>query len=81
MITAQKEVDGEIKQIKVAAEINFRYPGSEYKTLNQVIDYYSKNRNMNLRKIVEPFAQHISTYTNNGRMLQQAYQNRRRKKK
>lgn len=81
LLTAQKEVDGEINQIKVAAEINFRYPGSKYKTLNQVIDYYSKNRNMNLRRIVEPSAQHISTYTNNGRMLQQAYQNRRRKKK
>lgn len=36
---------------------------------------------MNLRRIVEPSAQHISTYTNNGRMLQQAYQNSRRKKK
>ena len=63
LLTAQKEVDGEINQIKVAAEINFRYPGSKYKTLNQVIDYYSKNRNMNLRRIVEPSAQHISTYT------------------
>ena len=81
LLNAKKEVDGEINQIKVAAEINFRYPGSKYKTLNQVIDYYSKNRNMNLRRIVEPCAEHISTYTNNGRMLQQAYQNRRRKKK
>jgi len=81
LLNAKKEVDGEINQIKVAAEINFRYPGSKYKTLNQVIDYYSKNRNMNLRRIVEPSAEHISTYTNNGRMLQQAYQNRRRKKK
>lgn len=41
-LSAQTEVDGEINQIKVAAEINFRYPGSKYKTLNQVIDYYSK---------------------------------------
>jgi hypothetical protein len=35
---------------------------------------------MNLRKIVEISKHHISTYMDQGKRLQQAYQNRRRKR-
>ena len=76
----KKEIDGEINQIKVAADIGFHYPGKKFKSLNDVIDSYSKNKNMNLRKIVEISKHHISTYMDQGKRLQQAYQNRRRKR-
>ena len=80
LLVAKKEIDGEINQIKVAADIGFHYPGKKFKSLNDVIDSYSKNKNMNLRKIVEISKQHISTYMDQGKRLQQAYQNRRRKR-
>ena len=80
LLVAKKEIDGEINQIKVAADIGFHYPGKKFKSLNDVIDSYSKNKNMNLRKIVEISKQHISTYMEQGKRLQQAYQNRRRKR-
>ena len=80
LLVAKKEIDGEINQIKVAADIGFHYPGKKFKSLNDVIDSYSKNKSMNLRKIVEISKQHISTYMEQGKRLQQAYQNRRRKR-
>lgn len=79
-LSAQTEVDGEINQIKVAADIGFRYFGKNSKAINSVIDNYSKNKSFNLRKIVAPSTEHILTYINQGKRLQQAYQNRRRRK-
>lgn len=43
-LSAQTEVDGEINQIKVAADIGFRYFGKKSKAINSVIDNYSKNK-------------------------------------
>ena len=80
-LSAQTEVDGEINQIKVAADIGFRYFGKKSKAINSVIDNYSKNKSFNLRKIVAPSTEHILTYINQDKRLQQAYQNRRRRRK
>ena len=80
-LSAQTEVDGEINQIKVTADIGFRYFGKKSKAINSVIDNYSKNKSFNLRKIVAPSTEHILTYINQDKRLQQAYQNRRRRRK
>ena len=48
------ELDGQINQIKVAADIGFQYPGEENKRINSLIQNYSKNKNINLRKILSP---------------------------
>ena len=36
------ELDGQINQIKVAADIGFQYPGEENKRINSLIQNYSK---------------------------------------
>ena len=50
----ETELDGQINQIKVAADIGFQYPGEENKRINSLIQNYSKNKNINLRKILSP---------------------------
>jgi RHS repeat-associated protein len=59
---AQTEVDGEINQIKVAAETGYRYKGKGMEGLNKLIDDYSKDKTIDLTKKVLPSAEHLKTY-------------------
>jgi RHS repeat-associated protein len=68
---AHLEVPGEINQIKVAAEIGYRYKGEEYKSLNAVIDEYAKGKltNKDLQGMVVPTKEHLSEYETQGAEL------------
>jgi hypothetical protein len=78
-LSANKEVDGEINQIKVAAQIDYRYRVNGSKDINMVIGAYAKNSKMNLRKLVAPSKEHIQTYIKQGLDLQKAYSKRKQR--
>ena len=63
------ELDGQINQIKVAADIGFQYPGEENKRINSLIQNYSKNKNINLRKILSPNTSLRKDYIKQGKAL------------
>ena len=63
------ELDGQINQIKVAADIGFQYPGEENKRINSLIQNYSKNKNINLRKILSPNTSLRKDYIKQGKAV------------
>ncbi|MEZ7764247.1 RHS repeat-associated core domain-containing protein [Prevotella nigrescens] len=63
------ELDGQINQIKVAADIGFQYPGEENKRINSLIQNYSKNKNINLRKILTPNTSLRKDYIKQGKAV------------
>lgn len=70
---ARIEIYGEINQIKVAAEIGYRYSGKEFLGLNKLIDDYSKNKSINLSKRVIASTQHLARYEAQGKILREEY--------
>ena len=65
----ETELDGQINQIKVAADIGFQYPGEENKRINSLIQNYSKNKNINLRKILSPNTSLRKDYIKQGKAV------------
>ena len=65
----ETELDGQINQIKVAADIGFQYPGEGNKRINSLIQNYSKNKNINLRKILSPNTSLRKDYIKQGKAV------------
>ena len=65
----ETELDGQINQIKVAADIGFQYPGKGNKRINSLIQNYSKNKNINLRKILSPNTSLRKDYIKQGKAV------------
>ena len=65
----ETEIDGQINQIKVAADIGFQYPGEENKRINSLIQNYSKNKNIDLRKILSPNTSLRKDYIKQGKAV------------
>ncbi len=61
---ANIEVAGEINQVKVAAEIGYRYKGTGMDAVNKLIDDYSKDNTINLTSRVLPSTIHLKEYEN-----------------
>lgn len=70
---AQIEVDGEISQIKVAAEIGYRYSGAGVKGVNDFLNKLSKKPGLDLSKYVLPNTEHLKTYEEQGKLLRNEY--------
>ncbi|MGN6266192.1 MAG: RHS repeat-associated core domain-containing protein [Ginsengibacter sp.] len=70
---AQIEVEGEINQIKVAAQIGYRYKGENAEGLNKLIDKYSKDKSIDLTKIIVANSEHLSDYEQQGKDLRNDY--------
>jgi len=71
---AQGEVAGEINQIKVAAEIGYRFPGDDgTKALNDLITNYANDKSIDLTASVKPSPNAISAYEAQGTDLRNQY--------
>ena len=64
---AQIEVDGEINQVKVAADVGYRFNGKGTKAVNGLINDYSKNKKTNLTKKIIPATAHLNAYEKQGK--------------
>jgi len=71
--TALVELEGEINQVKVAAETGFRYEGKEYDGLNKLIDDYSKDKSIDLSKKLIPNPAQTKFYEEQGRQLRKNF--------
>jgi hypothetical protein len=69
------EVEATINQVKVAADIDYRYKGDSEaaKKNNKLIDDYSKDRTINIRKRVKASTQHLPDYTEWGKQARSEY--------
>jgi len=70
---AQIEVEGEINQLKVAAETGYRYKGKGAEGLNKLIDNYSKDKTIDLAKKIVASTEHLKTYEKQGESLREDY--------
>lgn len=70
---AQIEVNGEINQVKVAADIGYRYKGKGTEGLNKLIDNYSKDKSINLNKKIVAGTEHLKTYEAQGKYARADY--------
>jgi hypothetical protein len=70
---AQSEVAGEINQVKVAADIGYRYKGREFEGLNKLIDAYKKDKTIDLTKRVIAATEHLAEYEREGREARADY--------
>jgi len=72
---AQAEVAGQINQVKVAAEIEYRYQGKEYDALNNVINKYANGEltDKDLQKMIITNDEHLGTYESQGMVLRKEY--------
>ena len=80
-LVAGVEVDGEINQIKVAADLHFHYPEKRYENVNSLIDKYIGDRKTKLKDYIIPSTQHIKEYTSIGRGYRSAYLIKNKKKR
>ena len=80
-LVAGVEVDGEINQIKVAADLHFHYPEKQYENVNSLIDKYIGDRKTKLKDYIIPSTQHIKEYTSIGRGYRNAYLTKNKKKR
>ena len=80
-LVAGVEVDGEINQIKVAADLHFHYPEKQYENVNSLIDKYIGDRRTKLKDYIIPSTQHIKEYTSIGRGYRSAYLTKNKKKR
>ena len=80
-LVAGVEVDGEINQIKVAADLHFHYPEKQYENVNSLIDKYIGDRKTKLKDYIIPSTQHIKEYTSIGRDYRSAYLTKNKKKR
>ena len=72
--TANIEREGSINQIKVAADIGFKYSGgNENAGVNALIEQYSKDKTIDLYKRVLPNTMYEKFYTQQGKDLRKAY--------
>lgn len=71
--TALVELEGEINQVKVAAEIGFRYKGKEHDVLNKLIEDYSKDKTIDLSKKLVPNHAMNKFYEKQGRKMRKIY--------
>lgn len=79
-LVAGVEVDGEINQIKVAADLHFHYPEKQYENVNSLIDKYIGDRKTKLKDYIIPSTQHIKEYTSIGRGYRNAYLTKNKKR-
>ena len=79
-LVAGVEVDGEINQIKVAADLHFHYPEKQYENVNSLIDKYIGDRKTKLKDYIIPSTQHIKEYTSIGRGYRSAYLTKNKKR-
>ena len=70
---AQIEVDGEINQVKVAADTGYRYKGKGTEGLNKLIAEYSKDKTINLNKKIIAATEHLKTYEKQGKYARADY--------
>ena len=80
-LVAGVEVDGEINQIKVAADLHFHYPEKQYENVNSLIDKYIGDRKTKLKDYIIPSTQHIKEYTSIGRGYRSTYLTKNKKKR
>ena len=59
ILTSVIERDGQINQVKVAAEGGFRFEKEEY---NDLIEAYSKDKSIDLSTIIEPYTEYLKIY-------------------
>lgn len=69
------EVAGQINQIKVAAEIGYKYIGKGKEKLNKLIDDYSKDNSIDLTKVVTRSTATDAQYQKQGQKLRNDYIN------
>jgi RHS repeat-associated protein len=79
--TAQVEFEGEINQIKVAAEIGYKYEGKGSEGINKLIDRYSKDKTIDLSKELKPNAEQTKFYEAQGQKLRDNYKAKTEDKK
>jgi hypothetical protein len=70
---AKVEVEGQINQVKVAADINFRYPGAGSASVNKLITDYSNNKSIDLTKKVTYSTEHLKHYEQQGKNLRENF--------
>lgn len=63
------EFEGQINQIKVASEIDYRYPKNEDGGTNRLIDRYSIDKSIKLREELEPSKELKQFYIKQGDAL------------
>jgi len=74
------EFEGQINQIKVASEIEYRYPKNEGGGANKLIDRYSADKTIKLRKEMVPSKELKQFYIKQGGALRnEARRNQRHK--
>ena len=74
------EFEGQINQIKVASEIEYRYPKNEGGGANKLIDRYSADKTIKLRKEMVPSQELKQFYIKQGGALRnEARRNQRHK--
>ena len=78
---AKIEIDGNINQIKVAAELNYTYKSGYHNlsddkiaNLNSIVQKYRKNPDIEWNKYIRPSQEHIKTYVKQGRELREYYE-------
>lgn len=78
---AQIEVEGQINQVKVAAEIGYRYEGKQAEGINKLIDAYSKDKTIDLSKYIKASNEHLKTYEKQGEELREEQKKKDAEKK
>lgn len=68
------EYDGQINQVKVAADIGYQYSGTEYESLNKLIDEYSADKTIDLTKRLKPNQKLKKEYEGKGQQMRNEYQ-------